>query len=433
MKRILSIIGVVELLVLPSRAVPQTSTDRATVETSPTFFFEALSYASDQLDKSRIDLYIQVPHQELRFVKQGDNYVARYDITLGVYDHNQRLLQERTWGVDVRVTDFAATTSNRIYSLTQRMLELEPGNYNFTVQVQDQDSRKTSRIRRAMLVTDFSKDSLSLSDIMLVSRLSVSGDTKKIVPNISGNVSELGDGFFLFFEIYRESPADSVDLTLKIRNSKKEEVYGQSHVEDVSSSTTQSFLKVENLNLPVGTYFVTIEAQPRDKSAVLPGFSATTSRTFNVRWTDVPSTVGDIDKAIEQLRYVARISEMDYMKEPKDAEEKKKRFLEFWAKRDPDPQTPRNELMEEYYQRVEHANKTFSHYMEGWRTDMGMVFIRFGQPDNVERRPFEINAKPFEVWYYYQLNREFIFVDETGFGDYRLRYPSTDLFGRIRD
>ena len=88
--------------------------------------------------------------------------------------------------------------------------------------------------------------------------------------------------------------------------------------------------------------------------------------------------------------------------------------------------------MEEYYSRVEYANKSYAGYMEGWRTDRGMVLIRFGPPQNIERHPFDSDNKPFEIWYYYSQNREFIFVDETGFGDYRLQYPTTDLWGRIR-
>jgi hypothetical protein len=61
-----------------------------------------------------------------------------------------------------------------------------------------------------------------------------------------------------------------------------------------------------------------------------------------------------------------------------------------------------------------------------------MVLIRFGSPQNVERHPFESDSKPYEIWYYYDQNREFIFVDETGFGDYRLRNFGSDLWGRIR-
>jgi len=194
----------------------------------------------------------------------------------------------------------------------------------------------------------------------------------------------------------------------------------------------QAFLKVENLKLPVGAYLIAIEARPVPRDSAYDGKIASTSRSFTVRWTDIPSSITNLEKAIDQLRYIAQPSEYDFIRDAKVDEERKRRFLEFWVKRDPDQSTPRNELMEEYYRRVEYSNKNFTHYVEGWKTDMGMVYIRFGPPDNVERHPFDMNTKPYEVWYYYQIERQFVFVDETGFGDYRLRYPTTDLWGRIR-
>ncbi|CUS97606.1 GWxTD domain-containing protein [Candidatus Kryptonium thompsonii] len=86
--------------------------------------------------------------------------------------------------------------------------------------------------------------------------------------------------------------------------------------------------------------------------------------------------------------------------------------------------------MEEYYSRVKYANEHFGHYLEGWKTDMGMVYIIFGPPSSVDRHPFDINAKPYEIWYYYEINRRFIFLDETGFGDYRLITPLWDEWTR---
>ena len=109
-------------------------------------------------------------------------------------------------------------------------------------------------------------------------------------------------------------------------------------------------------------------------------------------------------------------------------EDKRRMFNEFWKKRDPTPKTDYNELMEEYYSRVDYANKNFGHYMEGWKTDRGMVYIIFGIPNNIERHPFDMDAKPYEVWTYYEINREFTFVDATGFGDYRLMNPIWDTW-----
>lgn len=54
---------------------------------------------------------------------------------------------------------------------------------------------------------------------------------------------------------------------------------------------------------------------------------------------------------------------------------------------------------------------------------MGMVFIILGTPSNIDRHPFELDSKPYEIWHYYEINRQYVFVDYTGFGDYRLVTP----------
>ena len=136
----------------------------------------------------------------------------------------------------------------------------------------------------------------------------------------------------------------------------------------------------------------------------------------------------DNSYAIEEMRYVATGDELDSLQAGKTLDDRRRRFLEFWNKRNPDPTSGRNPLLEEYYRRVDYANKTFTRYLAGWKTDRGMVYIRLGPPDNIERHPFEMGSKPYEIWNYYNLNRECIFVDYSGFGDYRLQNATDDLF-----
>jgi GWxTD domain-containing protein len=51
-------------------------------------------------------------------------------------------------------------------------------------------------------------------------------------------------------------------------------------------------------------------------------------------------------------------------------------------------------LMRNYFRRVELANRYFTSYKEGWKTDRGMVYIIFGLPDEV----FKFDDR--EVWNY---------------------------------
>lgn len=51
-------------------------------------------------------------------------------------------------------------------------------------------------------------------------------------------------------------------------------------------------------------------------------------------------------------------------------------------------------LMRNYFRRVELANRYFTSYKEGWKTDRGMIYIIFGKPDEV----FRFDDR--EVWRY---------------------------------
>jgi hypothetical protein len=79
--------------------------------------------------------------------------------------------------------------------------------------------------------------------------------------------------------------------------------------------------------------------------------------------------------------------------------------------------------MESYYGRVQYANEHFRTNHEGWDTDRGHIYILYGEPTDIERHPFEAGSYPYEVWYYSQLAKRFMFVDYTGFGDYSLVTP----------
>jgi len=196
MKRIVLAAGAALVLIGPTISAFAQGSSHATL-----FFFDAISYAAEHKGKSRIDFYVQVPYEELRFVKEGEGYVARYDVTLVLENPEEKLLQDRSWSVDVSVKEFAQTISRKLYSLAYQSLEVAPGNYRVALTVRDNDSKVGGKLTRNMLVTDYSKGTVALSDIMIVSRLTTTAEGKnRIVPNISGNVGTEGEGFFLYFE-----------------------------------------------------------------------------------------------------------------------------------------------------------------------------------------------------------------------------------------
>ena len=120
------------------------------------------------------------------------------------------------------------------------------------------------------------------------------------------------------------------------------------------------------------------------------------------------------------MRYIPEADSIKWALK-QDYKEQLAYFQRFWKRIDPNPDTEKNELIEEYYQRVNIANQLFSTpNMGGWLTDRGRIYIKFGSPDDIERHPFELDSKPYQIWRYYSLRKTFLFIDTSGFGDYFL-------------
>ncbi len=66
----------------------------------------------------------------------------------------------------------------------------------------------------------------------------------------------------------------------------------------------------------------------------------------------------------------------------------------FWARRDPTPDTPRNEAKEQFDARVEYADKSLKDgsRLRGAMTDRGKTLILYGQPKRIERASAERSA-----------------------------------------
>lgn len=83
----------------------------------------------------------------------------------------------------------------------------------------------------------------------------------------------------------------------------------------------------------------------------------------------------------ESMRYLTYKKEYESIKEKPSL---KAAVDEFWLNRGGNAERTRA-LIRKYYTRVEEANRYFSSYTEGWRTDRGMIYIIFGSPNSIYR------------------------------------------------
>ncbi len=140
----------------------------------------------------------------------------------------------------------------------------------------------------------------------------------------------------------------------------------------------------------------------------------------------------------EDVVYIITPEEEAAFKQLATDQERDNFIEQFWLRRDPTPDTAENEFKEEHYRRKQYANERFAAGVPGWKTDRGMIYIKFGKPDEITSHPMggpyqrpaeegggNTETYPFEVWRYRYLEGigqeiEIEFVDECGCGAYQM-------------
>ncbi len=140
----------------------------------------------------------------------------------------------------------------------------------------------------------------------------------------------------------------------------------------------------------------------------------------------------------EDVVYIITDEERLAFKRLKTDEERQSFVESFWMRRDPTPDTEENEFKEEHYRRIAYANDHYPSGIPGWKTDRGMIYIKYGAPDEIDSHPSggsyerpmeegggETSTYPFEDWRYRYIdgigtNINIEFVDTTMSGEYHI-------------
>jgi len=118
-----------------------------------------------------------------------------------------------------------------------------------------------------------------------------------------------------------------------------------------------------------------------------------------------------------------------------DKEARQEFIRDFWAKRDPDPETEENEYQEEFFRRIEYANERFNEGTPGWKTDRGRIYIYLGPPDKIDYTMLHGNPEvkgAIMWWIYYRYGVGILFMDKDGYGRFTFD-PYSGVYGDLFD
>jgi GWxTD domain-containing protein len=380
-----------------------------------------------------LEIYYSFNRKELQFVSQEEGLLATVLMQLSIVDQQGSEVESRMWNTMSKVNDAQEAQTVDYMILDRVTAEIPPGAYRINLKATDVNSLAEGEASVQAEVKQFSDRDLELSDVQLA--FSIMADTtegrfckagQRILPNPSGIFTHEGGMVYFYAELYnlKDSPGSDPDYELSFSvedtSGKKVRDFGkQSKEKPGASAVVMSGINISTL--AGGTYLLAVEAKDKET-----GKKALATKTFAVlrEPTQDELAADEVKRFKQDVTYIATSAELKMFNDLNFVG--KKTFMEeFWRRRDPNPETPENEFKIEHYRRINTADLKFSRTREsndGWNTDMGRVYITYGEPEDIERHPSSQGTKPWERWNYHNLEGCvcFIYVDEDGYGVYRL-------------
>lgn len=383
----------------------------------PMPFVADLGFFAGPADSSFVVLSISLESRNLAFQKDGDAFTARYRVEFTATPADSgpeaRLAKDQS----VRVATFAETQRSDESILFQDGLAIAPGSYRVVLQLTDRGGNKVGRAEGAYRVPAFPPGTFSAPRLAYKAE---GRDSRRaplgVIFNPRGTLAYGGDTAVAYVEGYAlpgpvavpvvlRDLRDSVVLTDSLRFT------GGREVESVALRFAPDSAPLGELRIVVGT------GAASDSTVAVVSFSQD--------WV-----VTNFDDMVALLRYFPPSPALDSLrKAPTD--ERARLWKAFYRATDPNSATPDNEALDRYFARMARANQRFrDEGVAGWRTDRGEVYIRLGEPDEV------FDASPASEgrlirWGYTGYQLVLYFVDETGFGRFRLTPASRAELERV--
>lgn len=378
-------------------------------ESAPLFSAD-LAVIRDGEGRPSLVVTITVPYTDVQWTRSPRGYNASLELSAVLETRRGARGFGGNWKRELLVPSYAATRSPSATLVERDTLRAPPGNYSLRVSVHDLQADEESRASDHITIEDWSRVPVGFSDLELGTADSTGAFAVNSERRFGREVANLAGRAVLFDRRAGAWPRH-YSLVLRLHDESGAVLVSDDRTVTAHVTGEPIVLRPSRTDLFVGSYSLEAElAEGKSHWKV--------SRSFEVEESGPPQGA-DFDRMLEPLSYIADDAEVEALKKLPPAD-RAKGWEDFWRKRDPTPDTPRNEALIDFVRRVRYADQHFQGFGSGWRSDMGKTYIRYGPPDQIESRPATVQSPQVEIWYYNQPYRRLVFVDREGFGRYVL-------------
>lgn len=372
--------------------------------------------SSAHSDSLTLTCYAQVSNSRLQFIIADSLYKSRYEWTLQIRDKENHLAASAIIPGSKSTASFQETTSPRIFQKQLFRFTLAQGDYHINLELFDMETRRGITREDDITLTSINSEPISSTDILFFANTECDDPiAESLFPRFPAYRAEEDSLLSAFFVIYTQDTGRPLRIVYDIVNSN-----GKTEFTDTLRLDKPKPIAYVNIPLPQKIAFGQYEFGMTAQSGT---HQVNKSAAFSIRWASHSDFLPGLRQSVDVLVYAMEPDDFDRIRSLPEKEQMEA-LNNFWAKRDPNPATPENELEDEYYRRVLFANQNFSssgRNMSGWKTDRGRVYITYGPPSDIEHpQTTTLETSKYEIWYYRNLQKRFIFRDQMGNGDYQL-------------
>ena len=326
--------------------------------------------------------------------------------------------------------------------------KLHSGIYKATLSVFDKYGNRHYEDTFSIVVNK-EKDKLGLSSIQIANNITPKSKAKGneaelfyknqhyVYPNPQCEISSDVLTLYVYSEIYNAQLSDTLEIKYEIRNAKdiieEEYFYNKPAFSSAMVETIAYPIDV----LPTGVYTLILQVTT-DKDTVIQKKNfyvvnknvETDERRYYTEDEQFDlsefATMSEDKVKLEfsQSEVLATKDEIILWKKLTDLKAKQRFLFQFWYIRNSDIGNSFNDKLFEHRERIKYVNTYYSYAgrENGWNTDRGRIYVKFGLPDHKDEVPGTPIQHPYQVWTYHSIEggAKFVFIDMMGLENYKL-------------
>jgi len=323
------------------------------------------------------------------------------------------------------------------------------GEYQATLTATDVNANRQWQNTFSIIIKKIDANKLELSTIQIANNIIHKSKTKGneaelfyknqyyVYPNPQCEISADILTLHIYSEIYNAIQGDSLEVKYEIRNAKNIIESEYRRYKPCVSGAMVETISYPIDALPSGVYTLILQVIGKKDTIIEKKIFYVINHNIELEertyYTEDEqfdlsefATMSEEKVKLEfaQFEVLATRNEIVLWKKLTELKAKQRFLFQFWYMRNSNIGDNFNDKLLEYRDRLKYVNTYFSYTGKenGWNTDRGKIYIKFGPPDNKEEIPMTSDQYPYHIWSYHSIEggATFVFADMLGLDNYRL-------------